>query len=662
MPISPSPLVQGYMQQGQQPQGAPMSADQMFEKNFSDSAFAQLRSKFPQLMQYVVTFKVLDANVEDGRAFGAFVIQAGKNLRYVPIVMGNGAVTSSEMIYNKEEDSFEPLSADTVRKVTSDNMLMGGEILSGDAHVDDTKEIFRNMIRPPASSNVVIAGEHGLGALPNAAKEAVSSWLNSNPDVLAKIAATYDVAELASKLSQTKESSEKPQDMFVTVKEASAVKILNDSDRKTLLADGFLVKKAEENESAVASAHDIDRLAETELRLEEYVPQKKLSEDKVIRKAEALVHRDGGFGFVPCITFGGTIIFQGGKYIEKGYENNPSALVRGLSEEVTEEDLKAIGAKPIKQAARDGIRDYSSLYIAVPMRAGGWKVFQTFTGRAASSISGDEVFVAGIHATPSISYGFIKDTEYGDSHILVPANSLMFDLKDQDAGDWTPSAPRGLVRSFDTFRRLVLANGRQLTTRNDGPSVNIVDHGDNSSNNFQNKTAAARWLFGKFAMSHDQVKTVLDNYATVILEKRAFMQPPQVDPNTGMEMPVNVPQPGMMPQQITSPGGIPMQPQFDPNMVQAGVEVGGQDMIDTGILASFAQDPDIKALLVDYMPDFLRMLDKLGRVILLLCLEKKDMEQQYGMEKYADLLASCRKMFKMLGDIVNQLKRYVNMA
>ena len=338
-----------------------------------------------------------------------------------------------------------------------------------------------------------------------------------------------------------------------------------------------------------------------------------------------------------------------------------STLIQGMSDEVTEEDLKAVGAKPIKQVAREGVNDYSTMFIAVPTRSGGWKAFVTFMGSVEPSIVGDEVYIGGIHATSAIRYGFIKEEHGSTDRILIPSNSLVIKALDNSKG-WDDGAPKGLVRNFDEFRRLVLSKGRQLTTRKDGPSVNIVDHGDGSSNTFHSKTAAAKWLFDKFAMSQDQVKTVLDNYASVIFEKRAFMPAPQVDPNTGMEMPMDAPQPGMMPQQPTQPNGAPAQPQFDPNMVQAGIDVGGQDAIDTGILASFAQDPDIKALLVDYMPYFLQMLDKLGRVILLMSLEKKDMEAQYGMERYADLLASCRKMFKMLGDIVNQLKKYVNMA
>ncbi len=660
MPISPSPLVQGYMQQDQQPQGAPVTADQMFEKNFSDAAFAQLRSKFPQLMQYVVTLKVFDADVQEGKAFGAFILQDGKGILYAPVVMADGSVTSCEMLYNKNGDSFVPMSAETVRKVMSDNMLMSGEMMNGNVHVDDTKDIFRNMIRPPASSNVVMAGEHGVEALPNAAKEAVSAWLNGNPEALAKIAASYDVAELAVKLAPRQEKAAAQEDSFITKKEAADLASLDAGDKQALLRDGFLVKKAESNGSAVASAHDIDVMAEKEFSLEEYVPQAKLSADKTVRKGSAVVADGRNFRLIPCVMIGNDVLFAGGAHLRAGYGSNTRLLVQGITDEVTEKDLRAVGAKAIRQAAREGVDRWSDFFVVTPTKNGKWKAVPTVATGSDFSVVGEDAYLCGVHASPAISYGFVRDNEASSDRYLVPAASLVI-VRSDSSFDGS-SVPKGLVRTFDEFRHIVLMHGRQLTTRTDGPSVNIVDHGDGSSSNFTSKTAAARWLFDKFAMDQEQINTVLGNHATVIFEKSAFMVPPQVDPNTGMEAPMDAPVPGMAPQAPMQPNGMPMQPQFDPAMVQAGIDVGGQDMVDAGILASFAQDPDIKALLVDYMPYFLQMLDKLGRVILLLCLEKKGMEEQYGVEKYSDLLASCRKMFKMLGAIVHHLKRYVNMA
>lgn len=86
------------------------------------------------------------------------------------------------------------------------------------------------------------------------------------------------------------------------------------------------------------------------------------------------------------------------------------------------------------------------------------------------------------------------------------------------------------------------------------------------------------------------------------------------------------------------------------------------ELLDTGMLASFAQDPDIKTLLVDYLPDFLRVLDRIGRVILLLAAQEEDMEAFYGREKHAEVLANCRKVFRLVGNLVDDLKSYVNMA
>ena len=73
------------------------------------------------------------------------------------------------------------------------------------------------------------------------------------------------------------------------------------------------------------------------------------------------------------------------------------------------------------------------------------------------------------------------------------------------------------------------------------------------------------------------------------------------------------------------------------------------------------RDPDIKELLLDYLPNFIDTLDKIGRCVILLCLRKDELEDFYGRDKYAQLLGSCRKLLKLLGDTVEHLQRYTSM-
>ena len=103
-------------------------------------------------------------------------------------------------------------------------------------------------------------------------------------------------------------------------------------------------------------------------------------------------------------------------------------------------------------------------------------------------------------------------------------------------------------------------------------------------------------------------------------------------------------------------------PTFNPANMHAFAGLNNPDMVDVGILASFAGDPDVRALLVDYMPDFLSVMDRIGRIILVFNLQRTELEKYYRSDKISELLQNCRRVFRIVGDLVRALKVYINMA
>lgn len=172
---------------------------------------------------------------------------------------------------------------------------------------------------------------------------------------------------------------------------------------------------------------------------------------------------------------------------------------------------------------------------------------------------------------------------------------------------------------------------------------------------------AAAWLHETYGMDAGQARKVLDSGQSLVLCKTAFEagQPMQGFPQ---------PMPQQMPMQLPDQGAMEMpvqgydRPAFDPSVMEQIAEIQDPELMDTGILATFAQNPDIKILLVDYLPDFISAQDRIGRIVLLLSYQKKELQDFFGTEKYTTLLSSCRKIFITIGDLVTALKQYVNMA
>ena len=101
-------------------------------------------------------------------------------------------------------------------------------------------------------------------------------------------------------------------------------------------------------------------------------------------------------------------------------------------------------------------------------------------------------------------------------------------------------------------------------------------------------------------------------------------------------------------------------PNFAPLDDFAAIE--DPELFDVGMLSTFAEYPDIKSMLVDYLSDFMAAEDKVGRIILLFSSQKKEIEKVYGTEKTSTLMSSCRRIFTILGELVASLKTYVHMV
>lgn len=272
-----SPNVDAYM--AQPAQQAPMqTAEAAFVKEFGTQAFNTLRAKYPAIADRVVTFRTLDSDMDTSTAFGVFIVESGSDVVYIPCCMSGGTITSCEMAYNKVADQFYPLTKDNVREILAANAISEASILSKSPRVDDTRALFHNMIRPPVSSNVILASERpGAAALPNRYKERLSDWLEKErPDVLGKIASFYPVEELAHKLArcveqpQVKEASLPPFLRLDALTPAIAEK-LDARERSSILAHGFITKTAGESPVTIVPFSGVSgQLIETELNLTVY--------------------------------------------------------------------------------------------------------------------------------------------------------------------------------------------------------------------------------------------------------------------------------------------------------------------------------------------------------------------------------------------------------
>jgi hypothetical protein len=199
----------------------------LFEQGFSDMAYQLLSSRMPDVVADVVTFKVLDIDLDKGTGVGAFVVLRNEQPIYVPVVMADNALKPLEIFYHKRLNIFLPLTKgwlDEADKTALSSLGTGvktPETLYTDVDI-------RNVVVPPitgrfsyaswlplalvdvarvcsreslettqklASESAIVLVDV-LERAPNAIKAAYASFLKRNPRTLKQAAAVYGVSAL----------------------------------------------------------------------------------------------------------------------------------------------------------------------------------------------------------------------------------------------------------------------------------------------------------------------------------------------------------------------------------------------------------------------------------------------------------------------------------
>jgi hypothetical protein len=163
-PMTMSPQVDQFSQTPPEEQ-----AEQMFKDRFTKMAFSVLFSKFAELAPYVVTFKILDIDTDEGRGIGAFILLYNQKPVYIPVVLTNGQLKPMDIFYYKELNIFLPLTPqwlNEISKMALDDMGQGAQLpqqVAQDVNI-------RDLILPPLTSSGRI-GYANDQALAHGAKE-----------------------------------------------------------------------------------------------------------------------------------------------------------------------------------------------------------------------------------------------------------------------------------------------------------------------------------------------------------------------------------------------------------------------------------------------------------------------------------------------------------
>ena len=202
-------------------------ADQMFEKGFSDMAYSVMLARFPDLVQDIVTFKVLDTDVDNGMGVGAFVLMRKGQALYVPVILSDNNLKPIEIVYHKALNIFLPLTKAWLAEIDRTALgALGEGIKTPETLYTDVD--MRNVVVPPITGRFSYAAYvenpraydraeavaliektaseprkvllEFLSDAPNVVKQAMVRVLEKNPRLLKHAAQAYGVNALTDAL------------------------------------------------------------------------------------------------------------------------------------------------------------------------------------------------------------------------------------------------------------------------------------------------------------------------------------------------------------------------------------------------------------------------------------------------------------------------------
>lgn len=208
---------------------------QLFEQGFSQMAYNVLTSKFPDVMQDVVTFKILDSDLDSGTGVGAFVVMRHDNPLYIPVVMSDNNIKPIELVYHKALNIFMPLSKQWLEELDKTSLTAMGkgvktpETLYSDVDIrnvvvppltgrfsyaawepvilaDVAKVLNKNTIEKVASEPKLVLLDF-LARAPNRVKQSFARTLEKHARILKTAARIYGVTALTTALRPTVEKT-----------------------------------------------------------------------------------------------------------------------------------------------------------------------------------------------------------------------------------------------------------------------------------------------------------------------------------------------------------------------------------------------------------------------------------------------------------------------
>jgi len=636
-------------------------AGSSFEVSLSQLADTQLSQDAPSLMDHKVGFQLIDKNDDDTRGVGVMVFKLGKQWIYVPVFYLNGRIKGTDLMYLQQQHIFVPCKENWI-SFTQDSSVnslaevaMQDEKLIAEKGRPGTVSLIgpETRIIKTASSRVnslidtdTIAGMFShpdyrnpidlRKIIPRMGKEAAAQLLyimNKSTDVANALLEHYSLADLT---AMAKQAAENDKDNTVTeevtvkiiTKDSPDAKKLNDKAKSELLRDGLYIIDNRKDTAVVFKDSPRSSL-NTPKRSGRYSI---LMSDGTYEEFDVLVIKSIATKSTTKTAFNPDTL-----YIFK-----PGA---DTANRVASKDILATVSDPNSSFSTKG-KPISKLKEEIT-NIDGFIIFDHKGNAIKCNAKANSKFIGN---TLEVIYNdFLEGTLVFTEHdgvlyraggtIFVPRTARYVKLKVDSVSVGSTSAILASIKGSIDIQPLKLYS--------DG--INIVISGNNYDSGPLSKSAAIRELVLKYNVSGDTAKFMVKEASSKVgphteryLIKDANLTPVQIESTAAQSSPLEITEEVI--------GGRVSND--DIAAIEAAARSGQKEVIDVSVLKTLALRSSALEQVEEYLPDLIRGMDRVGRLLFLFYWQNDTFRERYGSSEMVDLEASLRDVFKNLSDLI----------
>lgn len=633
--------------------------------DFYDIALAKFLQSFPDLSNFIVTFKDLTeelSNSSEGSeiAIGCFIIKAGNNYFYIPVIAKGSNVYPIDSMFSVEKQKFLPLTQKTVVEIINSNSFGLGTKTKVPPTVPGNPSVY-DLINPPRTGKFVYASSSRLSEflhlIPNEVKDFVKGKIVENKKLYNGLNSMFGLKEVLGPLSapSTNVTAIPTTPSISVVTEGSG---LTPDEIKQIISVGYVVKGQNPTNRIAIAAEDFNRSG-------------RFSQAGCLEKNREydFVTQEGSIktGFVPeTISIGRAL---GGQTDSLGMSNAGSNLNFTL---FGNGDYAYSSNHVIQGNPRDGNDIVNKLFefrppVMLKNLEGGetfalfspdMKLIGVYRGMESPVRNTEGLLIKRLtdlttHSPVNLfAYRNIRNYIQEEKELFVPYDVLVVLLSRDVSHDLEIN-----VNSAQRKRSLneLLTLGAAMDIGFDGVEFAVNGKSAGAEAGLMERLVVGEGIDPSVA--HSFVKKAMEQrHVKIYLSKQASDQPGEI-PQYG-EAP-----PQQQDDQLVNgkKGKTPLLGDEAIPNIEGTLGLEDPQTTEASVLTELLQAPDMYQYIEEYMPDIEEAIDKLGRTLFLLRINLDKFSQGNNPTEVFGFVNQLRNVYRMLGDNFIKLQQILNM-